>query len=254
VTFLNEGRCRSLVIGAILTAAILAACGDSPGIVFRTTLSTPDGQVPLPVTLGDKTGLVVGIGPAQVDPVEFRDAGVLADPTDPNAFILTWLGGMCDNDAAVVFRPTASGYDLQLEVDEKLSLGCPAAGVLRALHVETSEPIPVGAVTISGARTIQLILDEDCGPLTTAATNDAKVACLALIQATIGDRTDDFALVTVWPDDGACPGTECSTAAGIAAQPWHVEATDRKGQPHAWRCTYRDETASCAVVTAPSSH
>ena len=75
-----------------------------------------------------------------------------------------------------------------------------------------------------------------------AATGDSKVACLALICATIGERTDEFASVAVAPEDGACPGTECSTAAGIAAQPWRVNAMDRKGQPHTRRCTYHDES------------
>ena len=243
---------RSLVIGAILTA-VLAACGPPPGVQFHTTLSNPNGEFPLPVTLGDETGLVVGIGPARFDPIDFRDAGVLADPTGPRAFILTWLGGMCDNGAALVFRPTDSGYDLQVAVGEKLGLGCPAAGIMRGLRIETSEPIAVVGITISGARTLQLILDEDCGPLAAAATNDAKLACFALIGATIGDRTDAFARVTVVPEDGACPGTECSTAEGIAAQPWRVNATDRKGQPHTWRCTYRDETAACTVITGPAS-
>lgn len=243
---------RSSVIGAILMAA-LAACGPEPGALFSTTLSNQDGEFPLPVALHDQTGLVAGIGAAQFDPIDFRDAGVLADPTDPTAFILTWLGGMCDNDAALVFRSTGTGYDLQVAVHGKPGLGCPAAGILRALRIETSEPIPVGEITISGSKTIQLILDEDCGPLTAAATNDAKLACLALLETTIGDRTEEFASVTVSPDDGTCPGTECSTAEGIAAQLWRVDAMDRMGQPHLWRCAYRNETASCTVVTVPPS-
>lgn len=240
-----------LVTSAILIA-VLAACGSPPGTLFSTTLSNPNGEFPLPVEVRDTTDLVLGVGPAQIDSIDFRDAGVLADPTDPMAFILTWLGGMCDNDAAVNFRQTKSGYDLQLAVHEKLGLGCPAAGILRGLRIGASEPIPLGTITISGSRTIQLILDEDCGQLTAAATNDAKVACYALIGATIGERTDEFARVTVSPDGGTCPGTECSTAAGIAAQPWRVVATDRKDQQHAWRCAYRNETASCTVITEPS--
>lgn len=243
---------RALLTGAILTA-VLATCGPPPGVLFNTTLSNPDGEFPLPVALGDTSGLVVGIGPAQFDPADFRDAGVLADPTGPNAFILTWLGGMCDSDAGLVFSLSDSGYDIRLEVRGKLGGACPAAGILRGLRIETSQPIPVATITISGSKTIQLILDEDCGPLMAAATGDSKVACLALIGATIGERADEFASVTVAPADGACPETECSTAAGIAAQSWRVDATDRKGQWHTWRCAYRDEAASCTVVTEPSS-
>lgn len=239
-------------LNVAILASLLAACGPPPGVLFRTTISNPTGEFPLPVALGDTSGLVVDIGPAQFDPGDFRDAGVLADPTGPKAFILTWLGGMCDSDAALAFSPNDSGYDIRLAVQASLG-ACPGAGIMRGLRIETSEPIPLGAITISGSKAIQLILDEDCGPLVAAATNEAKLACLALIATTIGDRTEEFARVTVAPDDGACPGTECSTAEGIAAQPWRVDATDRKGQPHTWRCTYRDETASCKVVTEPSS-
>lgn len=242
---------RSIVTGALL-AALFTACGPPPGVVFRTTLANTSGEFPLPVALGDTSGIVVGIGPASVSSVDFRDAGVFVDPTRPNAFILTWLGGMCDDDVALVFSPTDSGYDIRLAIRQGIG-GCPGAGILRGLRIETSEPISVGAITISGAKTIELLLDEDCGPLVAAATDDSKLACLALIEATVGGRVEEFASVKVAPDDGACPGTECSTAEGIAAQAWRVDAVDRNGQSHTWRCTYREEAASCAVVVGPSA-
>lgn len=239
---------RPLVIGAILSAALVAACAGPQGVSYEATLSNADGEYPLPVTLDDTTGLVVGIGPTQVDFGAFRDAGILSDPAARSAFIVTWLGGMCDKDAALAFSSAGSGYDLHVAIHEKLGLGgCPAAGVFHALRIETSEAIPLGAVTISGSKTIQLILDEDCGPLTAAATDDAKIACGAFIEATIGDRTTEFATVTVAPADRPCAGTECSTAAGISVRLWRVDALDRNDQMHAWRCTYRDEAASCVA-------
>ena len=241
-----------MAVLAFLAAAV-AACGAPPGVVFRTVIPDLSGERPIPVTLGDGTGLVVGIGPAQFDSGDFRDAGVLADPTSPNAFILTWLGGMCHSDASVVFSSAGSGYDLGLAVHEKLGLGCPAAGVLRGVRIETSHRIALGSIGVSGDRAIELVLHEDCGPLEAAGTSDSKIACFALLDATTGGRTEDFASVTVSPDDGACPGTECSTAAGIAAQPWRVEATDRAGQHHTWRCAYAAELATCTVVAAPAS-
>ncbi|HEX7948914.1 MAG TPA: hypothetical protein VF494_01090 [Candidatus Limnocylindrales bacterium] len=242
---------RPLAIGAIL-AVVLAACLPPPGVLFHATLADPEGGYPLPITLGDTTGLVVGVGAARFDPADFRDAGVLADPANPKAFIVTWLGGACDNDATLAFRTTDSGYDIELGVHEKLGLGCIALGILRGLRVETSAPVSVSTVTISGAKKIELRREDDCGPLTDAATNDAKVACGVLIEATVGERVDVYASVTVAPEDGACPGTECSTAAGIAARTWRVDATERNGQPHTWRCAYRNESASCTAVAEPS--
>ena len=64
--------------------------------------------------IGTWLGLVTGIGAAQFDPADFRDAGVLADPAGPRAFTVTWLGGACDKDAALVLRTTDSGYDIWL--------------------------------------------------------------------------------------------------------------------------------------------
>ncbi|HEX7950900.1 MAG TPA: hypothetical protein VF494_11170 [Candidatus Limnocylindrales bacterium] len=242
---------RSLVVGTIL-AAVLASCGGPPGTLYQALLTNTDGDYPLPVTLGDTTGVVVGIGAAQFDPADFRDAGVLADPADPKAFTVTWLGGACDNDTALALRTTDSGYDVELRVHEKLGLGCIALGILRGVRVQTSAPIDVGAITISGDRKIELVMDEDCGPLTAAATDDAKIACGALLEATVGDQRDVFARVTVGPEDGACPGTECAVAAGISAQAWRVDATDRTGRAHTWHCTYADEKASCTAVSEPS--
>ena len=239
---------RSLVIGAILTAALMTACGGPQGVAFSATLSNPNGEFPLPVTLNDITGLVVGIGPTQMDFAGFRDAGILPDPSGEIGFIITWLGGMCDSDAALAFSSTSSGYDLHLAIHGKLGLGgCPAAGILRALRIEASKAIPVGTIAISGSKTIELVLDEDCGPLTAAETNDAKIACGSFIEATIGDRTTEFSTVTVAPADGPCAGTECSTTQGIANRNWRVDALARNGERHTWRCTYRDETASCVA-------
>jgi hypothetical protein len=249
---LRYGRAvRALVIGPVL-AAVLAGCGGPPGTLFRATLSDLGGGYPLPVTLGDTTGLVLGVRPGQFDPADFRDAGILADPGESKAFIVTWLGGACDSDAVLAFRTTGSGYDIELGVHEKLGLGCIAVGILRGLRIETSAPISLSTITISGAKRIELRRADNCGPLTDAATDDAKIACGSFIEATVGDRVDVYASVTVRPVDGGCRGSECSTAEGISARTWRVEATDRQGQPHVWRCIFHDDSATCTPVSNPS--
>jgi hypothetical protein len=134
---------------------IVAACLPPAGRVFQTTLlhtspSNPSGDHPLPVTLGDQTDLVVGIEPTEGDERGGLEPLVQSDPADPNALILSWLGGMCDNDAAVSFQPSGSGYALHLQVHQKLGFGCPAAGLLRGLRITTSEPIPPGSIAVSG--------------------------------------------------------------------------------------------------------
>lgn len=241
---------RALVAFAVL-AVMVGACGKPSGTAFTTTIRTADGDLALQVSLYDATGLVTAIDPAQVDSSQFRDAGVLVDPADPNAFILTWLGGMCDNDVELALASSGPSYDVRVAIHVKFG-SCPGAGVFRAVRIATSKPLPIEAMTISGSKSIQFVRDDDCGPLTGAETNDAKVACGVLITATVGDDPARFARVTVRPEDGACPGTECSTNAGIEAQPWRVNATDRAGGEFAWRCTYRSEMATCVVITQQS--
>lgn len=140
---------RAIAVGLLLTA-FLAACFPPAGRPFHTTLSTPDGSNPLPVALGDETDLVIGIEPAEPATSASLEPLVQADPTDPSAVIVSWVGGMCDNDASLSLRPSGAGYALHLEVHQKLGLGCPAAGVLRGLRINTSRPIPLGSITTSG--------------------------------------------------------------------------------------------------------
>jgi hypothetical protein len=99
---------RALVVGAIL-ATVPATCASPQGVLFRTTLADPNGEFALPVALDDRTGLVVAIGAAQLEGLDFRDAGVLKDPTAANAVVLTWLGGNRDKAApcAVVAGPSS---------------------------------------------------------------------------------------------------------------------------------------------------
>ena len=134
---------------------LIAACGQPAGHLFQATLlhrspSNPSGDFPLPVTLADYADLVVGIEPTDGDPHGGPDPFVEVDPADPKALILTWQGGMCDNDVALVFYPLGSDYALQLNGHEKLGLGCPAAALMRGLRVVISKPIPTGSITVSG--------------------------------------------------------------------------------------------------------
>jgi hypothetical protein len=134
---------------------VLAACLGPSGQLFRTTLlhispDNPAGDLPLPVVLGDETGLVVAIEPAIGDTSDLKPS-VRSDPVDPNAFIVSWLGGMCDNDAQLLFRPHEAGYSLALIVGRKVGLGCPAAAVSRGVRVKTSRPIAPESIETFGS-------------------------------------------------------------------------------------------------------
>jgi hypothetical protein len=78
----------------LVLAAVLSACQPS-GAQFRTTSVMDDGTYPMPVVLGDQTGLVAGIEPALA--VGFVDVpSVQPDPDDPNV-VVSWGTGACDD-------------------------------------------------------------------------------------------------------------------------------------------------------------
>jgi hypothetical protein len=85
----------------------------------------------------------------------------------------------------------------------------------------------------------------DCGPL--VGTDDAKVACLAMLSSTLGDRYAQFATVRIEPYAADCQGNACTRRPAIEARTWIVSATDLNAASYIWTCNYRSETATCAT-------
>ena len=143
---------RSIALG-VLVAASIVGCSEPQGPeprLFRTALLQADDQ-PVPVVLGDETGLVTGIGPA-VDPQgDDIQPVVLADPSDPRAFVITWQGSVCDEEAALSFKSNEGGYRLQLTVSPG-ARGCQMlVAVPRGVRIVTSTAIPVSSIEPTGS-------------------------------------------------------------------------------------------------------
>ena len=149
----QQRRVGRNVAGALALVVALAACSASPsGRPFGTVLRFADDGAPFPVTLSDETGLVTGIEPAAMDlPPDHLQTR--ADPGDPNAFIVSWLGGACDSDAALTFSMNKGTYLLNVAVHEKFSFGggCPAVGIPRVIRIVTSAPVPADAIVAAGS-------------------------------------------------------------------------------------------------------
>ena len=140
---------RSAIALGLFAIALVTAC-QPEGRIFETTLGA-DINAPLPVTLTDETTLVTGVMVAAVDPATTgNEPAVRADQDDPNGLVLTWLGGACDQDAAVRFQILSGGYVLNLATHEKFGLGCVASAVARALRITVSRPIPIDSITVAG--------------------------------------------------------------------------------------------------------
>jgi hypothetical protein len=141
---------RRMVGLTLLTAALVVGC-QSSGKSFRTTLR-PESEKPVQVTLTDETTLVTQVTPAPADAATIpNDPAVHLDEADPNRLVLTWLGGVCDHDAAVWFGSQNGAYVMSVAIHEEIGLGgCPGAGVPRAIGITTSRPIPVGSIVVAG--------------------------------------------------------------------------------------------------------
>lgn len=149
-----RGR-RQTVIGValIISAAIVACSGPASSRSFSAVLQFSAEARPLPVVLSDETGLVTGIESAPMEPDgAYSELAARADPADPNAFIISWLGGDCDNDAALTFKRHEAGYTVGVAIQGKLGFpgGCTAGGVARDVRVVTSSPIPLASIVVAG--------------------------------------------------------------------------------------------------------
>jgi hypothetical protein len=135
----------------LLLGAAVAACSGPASPQFRTVLQVSDEVPPLPVVLSDDTGLVTALEAAVKDPSgQYLAFAVRADPNDPNAFIASWLGGACDNDAALLFSRHEKTYLLNVAIHGKFGLGCTANGIFRDVRIVTSSPIPVDLIVTAG--------------------------------------------------------------------------------------------------------
>jgi len=143
-----------LIAVIILGGAVVAACAaPDPSRQFRTVLQFSAEAAPLPVVLNDETSLVTRIESGPVDP-QFDTLAPAArtDPADPNAFIVSWLGGACDNDAVLWFTRGQGVYSLSVQVNGKFAFpgGCTAVGIPRDVRIVTSSPMPIDSIVAAG--------------------------------------------------------------------------------------------------------
>jgi hypothetical protein len=142
---------RAIASLGLVLAIVAAACLPPAGTLFKTTVVQPDGSYPLPVALGDQTGLVTAIEPIVADGSGSFELAVKADPDNANALILTWIGGACDDDVAIALARSESGFSLFL--DTKAGFGaCMALGLFRAIRIRVSEPIAADSIAVTEKR------------------------------------------------------------------------------------------------------
>jgi hypothetical protein len=144
---------RAATLG-VLVAVVVIACLPPAGTLFKTTIAQPDGAYPLPVTLGDETGLVTAIESANGDAaVGLGEPIVRPDLDDPRAVIVTFITGLCDDDATVSFQRAGAAFVLHMAVHEGIRLDpCPAAAAIRGFRLRFAEPVPANLIAATGTR------------------------------------------------------------------------------------------------------
>jgi hypothetical protein len=125
---------RSLPALAIL---LIAGCSLTGGAKFRVVLERPDLD-PLPITLTDMTGTVVGL--ERLDPVGApwdEGAAPLADA--PNAIAITWMGGACDHSVTLQLEARA-GSPLLIGTTHRAN-ACRMIGIPRSIAIWFGAPV-----------------------------------------------------------------------------------------------------------------
>jgi hypothetical protein len=95
--------------------------------------------------------LVTGIGPAADPQGDDIQPVILADPSDPTAFVITWVGSVCDTNAALSFKPNDGGYGLQLTVSPGARACQMMVAVPRGVRIVTSTAINVSSIEATGS-------------------------------------------------------------------------------------------------------
>jgi hypothetical protein len=142
-----------LIAVSLLGAAAVVACSGASSRQFSAVLQFSEEAQSLPLVLSDETGLVTGIASVPKDPLaDHAEAVARADPTDPNAFIISWLGGACDHDASLTFKRHEGGYWLHVTVHGNVGFpgGCTMIAIPRDVRIDTSSPIPVDSILTGG--------------------------------------------------------------------------------------------------------
>src|SRR5438552_10582759 len=99
----------AIVVALGLLVGLAAGCSSADEVtVFRTALPQ-ERDPPLPVVLRDSTGLVAFIGPATDPTGDQVTPRLIQDSTDATAFVVAWLGGPCEGDAALNFESWNQG-------------------------------------------------------------------------------------------------------------------------------------------------
>lgn len=144
---------RRLAVALVVTVLLASCSSSAPSRQFQTDMRAAEGADALPVVLSDETGLVSAIegGPFNLT-ADYGQPAIQADPTDPNAFFVTWGSGPA-RDATLSFKQFQDGYLLRLELHTRSGFPGGSTMELRlgVVRIVTSRPVPIDSIVAGGS-------------------------------------------------------------------------------------------------------
>jgi hypothetical protein len=122
-----------------IVPVVLLACSPTTGRTFNVTMPGRELVQPTSVVVIDQTGLMLSVELPAVNVLPNRANQFRALEGDPAVLIVTWVGGMCDDQTELVFERTPGGFRFVERTDR--TGGCRLAGIGRTLAVRFSAPL-----------------------------------------------------------------------------------------------------------------
>ena len=125
---------------SLALAVLVVGCSLIGGRTFGFAFPAVENFGAVPVVLTDYSATIASVDEGPRDLAFLDDEGFLPVPEDPNAVVLHWLGGGCDESVAIEVRDTGR-LSFAVTTTVRQGLNCDAIGIQRAVLVQLSRPV-----------------------------------------------------------------------------------------------------------------
>jgi hypothetical protein len=131
---------------ALLAAVVLVGCSWFSR-TFDFSFPAVGDIAALPVVVHDQSGIIVSVDDGPPVPERPIPAGIGTVDRNPNALVVFWTGGACDESVAITVSAPPN-LDFMITTNRKPG-GCDAIGIGRSLLIRLSEPLDMSRTSVS---------------------------------------------------------------------------------------------------------
>ena len=124
---------------------LLAGCSLLPGRQFAFSVPAEGARPAVPGILADTTGMVIKVDVVN-DVAPPLDKGMMTSPADPNAVVVHWVGGACDERIQIDVLPEG-GTTIQVATTTQPG-PCELIGLSRAVRIEFAAPVDLSRTSV----------------------------------------------------------------------------------------------------------